>query len=286
MSLRHFAKISFCGKVLYLPLIITLLLPFPPNGYAVENAAPSQPKAVNSERFVTIDFDKVDINLFIKYISELTGRNFVVDKAVQGTVTIISPTKISEEEAYQLFESVLEVNGFATVPAGPITKIMPASRVLSQNIKTLSHGEPSQPIDRIVTQIIPLHYTTPEEMKKVLAPLVSKTSVVIAHTQSGMLIVTETQSNIQKLLTIIESIDVPLTDGEIAVIQLTHASATVAATAINGIFQQTAKAGAPQSAIKVVAYEPINSIILVASPLNITKVKHMFILLYSEMKQY
>lgn len=285
MSLRHFSKISFLGKVLYLPLIITLLLPFPPYGYAVENAAPGQPKAVNSERFVTIDFDKVDINLFIKYISELTGRNFVVDKAVQGTVTIISPTKISEEEAYQLFESVLEVNGFATVPAGPVTKIMPASRVLSQNIKTLSHGEPSLPIDRIVTQIIPLHYTTPEEMKKVLAPLVSKTSVVIAHTQSGMLIVTETQSNIQKLLTIIESIDVPLADEEIAVIQLTHASATVAATAINGIFQQSAKAGAPQSVLKVVAYEPINSIILVASPINITKVKHLVTMLDTEMRQ-
>ncbi len=285
MSLRHFSNISFSGKVFYLPLIITLLLSFPPYGYAVEDAATGQPQAANSERFVTIDFDKVDINLFIKYISELTGRNFVVDKAVQGTVTIISPTKISEEEAYQLFESVLEVNGFATVPAGPITKIMPASRVLSQNINTLSHGEPSQPTDRIVTQIIPLHYTTPEEMKKVLAPLVSKTSVVIAHTQSGMLIVTETLSNIQKLLTIIESIDVPLADEEVAVIQLTHASATVAATAINSIFQQSAKAGAPQSVLKVVAYEPINSIILVASPLNITKVKHLVTMLDTEMRQ-
>ena len=51
--------------------------------------------AGTGKRFITIDFDNVDIRLFIKYISELTGKNFVVDKTVQGNVTIVSPTKIS-----------------------------------------------------------------------------------------------------------------------------------------------------------------------------------------------
>jgi len=253
------------------------------------HAAPvtAPPGGQGTERFITIDFNNVDIHLFIKYISELTGRNFVVDKAVQGNVTIISPTKISEDEAYQLFESVLEVNGFATVPSGSITKILPASRVLTQNTSTIRHGEPSHPEDKIVTQLIPLRYTTPEEMKKVLASLVSKTSVVIAHTQSGMLIVTETLSNIQKLLTIIESLDVPLSDEEIAVIPLHHASATVAATSINALFPQTGAAakGGPNTSLKVVAYEPINSIILVASPMHAARVKRLIAMMDTEMKQ-
>lgn len=292
MSLIHLSQIFCRRKALCLPLVVILLLQFIPSLSAAQEATTEQsPTKISqdtkSERFITIDFDNVDIHLFIKYISELTGKNFVVDKAVQGNVTIISPTKISEDEAYQLFESVLEVNGFTTVEAGAITKIMPAARALSQNINTLSHGESSRPEDKIVTQIIPLHYTTPEEMKKVLLPLVSKTSVVIAHTQSGMLIVTETLSNIQKLLTIIESIDVPLTDEEIAVIPLSHASATVTATAINAIFQQTqgAKEGKALSSMKVVGYEPINSLILVASPVNVTRVKRLIAMLDTEMKQ-
>jgi general secretion pathway protein D len=291
MSLIHPLQISCRRKALCLQIVVTLLLQFPPLLSAAQDATTEKlptetSQDTNSERFITIDFDNVDIHLFIKYISELTGKNFVVDKAVQGNVTIISPTKISEDEAYQLFESVLEVNGFTTVAAGAITKIMPAARALSQNINTLSHGESSRPEDKIVTQIIPLHYTTPEEMKKVLLPLVSKTSVVIAHTQSGMLIVTETLSNIQKLLTIIEAIDVPLTDEEIAVIPLTHASATVTATAINAIFQQTqgSKEGKIAS-LKVVGYEPINSLILVASPVNVTRVKRLVAMLDTEMKQ-
>ncbi len=295
MSLIRRIKASFSRPVVCRQLVTILLLLAAPAIHAAQDVMTAPAKAQealqdkNSESFITIDFDNVDIHLFIKYISELTGKNFVVDKAVQGNVTIISPTKISETEAYHLFESVLEVHGFATVPAGSVIKIMPASRALSQNISTISHGEPSLPEDKIVTQLIPLHYTTPEEMKKVLTPLVSKTSVVIAHTPSGMLIVTETLSNIQKLLTIIETIDVPLTDEEILVIPLSHASATVTATAVNGIFQQGAapKGGAanPQNALKVVAYEPINSLILVASPANIERAKRLIAMLDTEMKQ-
>ena len=63
-----------------------------------------QEEQATDARFVTIDFDNVDIDIFIKFISELTGKNFVIDKAVKGKVTIISPTKISVDEAYKVFE--------------------------------------------------------------------------------------------------------------------------------------------------------------------------------------
>jgi general secretion pathway protein D len=73
-----------------------------------KGAATGEKKSPNNQttdaRFVTIDFDNVDIQIFIKFISELTGKNFVVDKAVKGKVTIISPTKISVDEAYTVFE--------------------------------------------------------------------------------------------------------------------------------------------------------------------------------------
>ena len=133
-------------------------------------------------RYVTIDFDEVDIAVFIKYISELTGKNFVVDKSVKGNVTIISPTKISAEEAYSVFESVLEVEGFTTVPAGSITKIVPAVEARSKSVETGLSIKADHAADKVVTQLIPLKYASPEELKKVFAPLVSKTSVVISYT--------------------------------------------------------------------------------------------------------
>ena len=58
-------------------------------------------------------------------MSEVTGRNFIVDERVKGKATIISPTRLTPDEAYLVFQSVLQVKGFTTLPAGSFTKIVP-----------------------------------------------------------------------------------------------------------------------------------------------------------------
>jgi len=106
-------------------------------GQDISLASSNQKISKDEERFVTIDFDNVDIRDFIKFISELTGKNFVIDSRVRGKVTIVSPTKISVKEAYKVFESVLEVHGFTTVPAGNIIKIVPIISARSKNVETI-----------------------------------------------------------------------------------------------------------------------------------------------------
>ncbi|MBW1707232.1 MAG: hypothetical protein JRJ86_19080, partial [Deltaproteobacteria bacterium] len=118
------------------------------------------------ERYVTINFDNVAINIFIRFISELTGKNFVIDKAIRGKVTIISPTKITVDEAYKVFESVLEVNGYTTVPAGSIIKIVPSVSARSKDIETRLKREISIRQDTLVTQLVPLKYADPDRLKK------------------------------------------------------------------------------------------------------------------------
>lgn len=263
---------------------ILLLIPALSMG-AEDRSSANTVQTGKSQRFITIDFDNVDIRLFIKYISELTGKNFIIDRTVKGTVSIISPTKISEEEAYRVFESVLSVNGFTTIQSGAMIKIMPTVRARTENVDTLHHGKTSTPEDRIVTQLIPLTHTTPLEMKKVLAPLISKTSVVIAHTQSGMLIVTDTLSNIQKLLSIIESLDVDYSSDVMEVIPLQYATASTLATTINAIFKRATapKKGAIQiTGIKVVPYDRINAVIILAGPGDILRVKRLVAMLDGE----
>lgn len=258
--------------------------------YGVEETAEIDQPAGESghQRFITIDFDNVDIRVFIKYISELTGKNFVVDKSVQGNVTIVSPTKISEDEAYRVFESVLDVHGYTTVTAGSIIKILPSAEARSQNIDTQLDGATTAPEDRVVTQLIPLKYSSPEDMKKVLTPLVSKTSVMVAHTQSGILIVTETLSNMQRLLAIIEAIDVEFFKEDMAVIPLKHATSEAVAKVIGSIYQQSGArkdAASVAASIKVVPYERINSLVVVASTTDIERIKGLVAMLDTEVER-
>ncbi|MFV0438374.1 MAG: type II secretion system secretin GspD [Desulfopila sp.] len=255
-------------------LIIALLVMFL-SGFT-DHAGAEESRAAGT-RQVTIDFDNVDIRLFIKYISELTGKNFVIDKAVQGNVTILSPTKISDEEAYRVFESVLEVNGFTTVASGSVIKIIPAAAARSANVETLKNGS-SRPEDRVVTQLVPLKYSTPDEMKKVLTPLVSRSSVIISHPQSGMLILTETQSNIQRLLEIIHTLDVEYSNEEVAVIDLHYASADSLAKIIGSIYQKSAVVNrrvTNTSAVKVVPYERANALVILAESQDMQRVRQL-----------
>ncbi|MDP3480858.1 MAG: type II secretion system secretin GspD [Desulfoprunum sp.] len=279
-------KIHFQYSLIF--ALLLCLLPMQTDG-AENSTLPGAPPGKDAgKRFITIDFDNVDIRTFIKYISELTGKNFVVDKTVQGNVTIVSPTKISEEEAYRVFESVLDVHGFTTVTAGSVIKILPSAEARSQNIETLGLNISSDPEDKIVTQLIPLKYSSPEEMKKVLAPLVSKTSVVIAHTPSGMLIVTETLSNIQRLLAIIEALDVEFFKEDIVVIPLKYATSESVSKILGTIYQQAAaarKENTSAPSVKVVPYERINALVVVAGTADIVRVKNLVALLDTEVKR-
>jgi general secretion pathway protein D len=255
-----------------------------------ENVAEEKSTAENEspdKRYVTIDFDDVDIVLFIKFISELTGTNFVVDKAVRGKVTVISPTKISVKEAYKVFESVLEVHGFTTVPAGNIIKVVPAVEARSKNIETKLRKEAISPEDKVVTQLIPLEYANPDELKKLFAPFISKSSVIVSYPPTRMLIVTDVLSNIKRLLTIIGEIDVLGIGEEISVIPLEHAKASDLSTTVGSIFTQqvrTAKKGAPAvaTASKIVADDRTNSLIVLATEDDTIRIKRLIELLDKE----
>jgi general secretion pathway protein D len=261
----------------------------------VKTVSPPEKPAVKKEpekRFVTIDFDNVDILLFIKFISEVTGKNFVIDDKVKGKVTIVSPTKISVDEAYKVFESVLEVQGFATVPSGSIVKIIPSVEARGKSIETRLREEATSPEDKVITQLIRLDYANPDELKKLFAPLISKNSIMVSYPPSGMLIVTDVLSNIQRLLHIIKAIDVVGIGEEISVIPLEHAVASNIVKTLTTIFQTTgprltptrkgAAAAAAAPAIRIVADERTNSLILSASEYDTSRIKQLIKLLDQE----
>ncbi len=256
----------------------TLLVALLPLLFFMPPLFAASPKVVqqggSAQRFVTIDFNDVDINLFIKYISELTQKNFIVDREVKGKVTIISPTRISEDDAYRVFESVLEVHGFAAIPSGSVIKVVPSVVARSKNIATLHEGEPSSGEDRVVTQIISLKYANAEEVKNLLTPLASKTSVLISHAGSGMLILTDFNSNISRLLEIIRAVDVPTDGEEMVIIPLQRTSAESLSKAISQLFVATpAQKGVRPELVKIIPFERTNSLIVMASKASVQRVR-------------
>jgi general secretion pathway protein D len=234
-------------------------------------------KAKNPEQFVSIDFNNVDINVFIKFMSELTATNFVVDQRVKGKVTIISPSKISLKEAYKVFESVLEVHGYTTVQSGEVVKIIPSPDARSKSIETKLREEATTARDRVVTQLIPLTYADPIEIKRLFTPMVSKSSVILAYSPTNTLIVTDVYSNIKRLIRILKEIDVTGIGQEISVIPLDYSDSAKLVSLLSTVFKPKRKKGkgVDEKAITMVADERTNTIVLLASEIDTLRIKRL-----------
>ena len=246
--------------------------------------AGTQTKEAGADQFVSIDFNNVDINVFIKFMSELTGTNFVIDQRVKGKVTIISPSKISLKEAYQVFESVLEVHGYTTVKSGEVIKIVPSPDARSKSIETRLREEATDPSDRIVTQLIPLKYADPVEIKRLFTPMVSKSSVILAYQPTHTMIITDVLSNIQRLLKILKTIDVPGIGQQISVIPVEYADANKMVNLLTTVFKPQRKRtkGAQQIAVTMVADERTNVIVLLANEVDTMRIKQLISMIDKE----
>jgi general secretion pathway protein D len=202
-----------------------------------------------TEGTIHLNFRNADIVQIINLMSELTGRNFLVDDKVRGKVTIIAPKPVTLEEAYQVFLSVLEIQGFTVVPQGPIIKIIPSRDVKDNPIPTATDSQnPFSPTtESFVTQLIPLQYADANDIRGLLTPLVSKESSLLAYAPTNSLILTDTVSNINRLLKIIVALDVEAPSAIFKVVTLKFAQAEQIANALRTAIEGLGAAGGAEA---------------------------------------
>jgi general secretion pathway protein D len=197
---------------------------------------PPQPKA-KPPVYLSMDFTDVDLPVLIKFISEQTKKNFIFDERVQGKITIISPRRISLDEAYNVFLSVLHVKGFATVEQENTIKIVPLREIKQEDLPTGAAGEPGS---RIITRLIPLQYIDTADVVTLLTPLVSKDGLLTAFAPSNTLILIDSRSNIDKILRILGEIDTEGTGNVMQVFQLKNASVAEIAKTLDLLYKESA----------------------------------------------
>jgi general secretion pathway protein D len=197
----------------------------------------AQPKLPRNEGLVNLDFHDVDIQDVAKSISEITGKNFLLDDRVRGKITIISPTPMSVAEAYQAFLSALKLKNLCAVDVGNMTQILPARECKENAIGT--EGDDSVLSgDQPITKMISLKFINANEIKQALNPLVSKNGTIVAYGPTNTLMITDTASNIQRLMKIIGKLDKQNFQAAVEMIPLKHAAANDIADKLNMIFEQ------------------------------------------------
>ena len=151
------------------PLLAWLLLSLVGPG-----AAWAQGQFGDSGERISLDFQDTELADVIQMISRLTGKNFLFDDRVRGRVTVVSPSPVTPDEAYRVFEAILQVKGFTTVPGpGGILKIVPVRQAKESPI-AIVRGEQAIPNrDLYTTRLLPLNYVKAHTVIPTFRPLIS-----------------------------------------------------------------------------------------------------------------
>lgn len=241
---------------------------------------------LGDEEKVYLNVQDAPIKDIIKQISKATGRNFIMDeKKVRGNVTIISEKPLTREEAYQTFLSALEVAGYTTVK-GPanVIKIVPTSDAAASPIPT--HVDTTPYTDNFVTRLIALENISARDMAEALKQLVKRPGTIDVYDQTNTLIITDTGSNINRIMKIVKELDLEGPQQVMEIIPIRNARAPDIAKMVNDLFEREkaetarrgrtpAPAGEMQEVKKIIADERTNSIIVIASKRAIEGVREI-----------
>ena len=96
------------------------------------------PEGSRANETVHLNFRNVDILQMITLMSELTGRNFLVDDKVRGHITLVAPQPVTRAEAYQIFLAALAMQGFTVVSQGPVSTIVPLRDAKTSPLPTVT----------------------------------------------------------------------------------------------------------------------------------------------------
>ena len=209
---------------------------------------------------ITPNYKDAELGEVIQAVSDVTGKNFIIDPRVNAKVTMLSATPMSPGAFYEAFLSVLQVYGFVAVPSGKVIKIIPNSDARQlPSIDLPNSVSPNS--DEIVTQIITMKNIGAAQLVPMLRPLIPQQGHLAAYPSGNMLIISDHASNVSRIMKIIERMD-ESGDEPVEVIRLHNASAADLVRTVSQLNQSTGGAEAGAAPIKIVADERTNSVLI------------------------
>ncbi|HEV2056599.1 MAG TPA: type II secretion system secretin GspD [Methylomirabilota bacterium] len=196
---------------------------------------PGTPAAAN----IVFNFDSADVEVVIQAAAEIVGFNYVLAPAVRGRkVTVQTIGRIASDDVFNVLLTILDVNGLAAVRSGNLYRIIPREGAPQSSVRIVVGRDvsPLRASDEIVTQIVPLKYISAADAVNLLRPFVALQGAVTSHRETNLLIITDTASNIRRLLDILKLADVQVALDELQVIPIKNADAQELSVLLNQMF--------------------------------------------------
>ena len=272
---RFVGKLAGAGLVATLASVACAQAPAPPPGgnanppampaatapaAAGADTAPAPVMAAAPDDSVTLNFVNADIDAVVKAIAELTGRNFVVDPKIKGTVNIVSARPVPKSLVYPTLLSALRMQGIVAIEGDNVVKLVPEADARTQAAAGATNAGGD---NRLVTRVVTLRYESAVQLVNVLRPLIAPNNTIAAYPASNALVITDYADNLRRIERVIASLDQP-PSGETAVVPLKNASAIDLVATVGRLLNETT-AGQPVDASQrvVLGADPRSNSVLI-----------------------
>ena len=240
--------------------------------------------AVSAAQEYTVNLKDTDIQEFIKFVADVTGTTMVVDPNVKGKVRVISSKPVSQAELYDLFLSILDVQGYTAVRSGQVIRIVPSKDARSSPVPIME-DQAAVGNDEYVTQVIRLDNISAAKLIPVLRPLVPQQAHMAAYAPSNAIIISDIRSNIGRIVDIIERMDrsaIQTTE----IIRLKYGVAEDVVSMLNTLekSRQGEGADADKEAV-LVADKRTNSVVVTADELTVDRIRKLVAYLDTPLEQ-
>ena len=218
----------------------------------------------HAQQRVTLNFVNTEIEAVARAMSDFTGRIFVVDPRVKGTVTLVVDRPVGAGEAIGALASALRVQNIALVDAGGVIRIVPEADAKLQGGPVRTEPGPARG-DEMVTQVFRLNYESAVAIAQVLRPLIASNNPINAYAANNTIVVTDYAENVRRIGRIIAAIDTPA-GSDVDVVPLQHAIATDVATVLGRLLETPGGAPADASQRVSILAEPSSNTLLIRAP--------------------
>jgi general secretion pathway protein D len=218
--------------------------------------------AAAAQERVTLNFANTEIDAVVRAIAQFTGKTFIVDPRVKGTLSLVIEQPVSPDQAMAALSAALRLQGISMVESGGVVRVVPEADAKLQGGRVQS-GAPGGRGDELVTQVFRLNYESAPSLVQVLRPLIAPNNTITAYAANNTIVVTDYAENVRRIARIIAAIDTPA-GAEVDVIRLEHAIASDLAVLLGRLLEPAAAGADPGQRVSILA-EPGSNALLVRS---------------------
>ena len=181
-----------------------------------------------------------------KFMQKLTGINFILDEQLKEKVSIMAPGPITVGDAWKAYLTVLNMNGYTLIKSGAFYKIVSSRKRKEKLSGKIYTGSYTPSTANIVMRVIALKHIDAQEFVSKFRRIMQSGGTggeIVDLGKTNTVLIRDTGENINRIVRLIEFVDVPGHDETLQIIKVEHSSAQEIAGLLDQILSEGKSSG-------------------------------------------